>query len=89
MTRREQEVLQLVAQGLTNAEIAARLHLSTKTVGHHVSSVLAKLGVKGRGEAAAWATRHLRTSVPGERDPKIGNIPVPPRASAAHPPVRR
>ena len=68
LTRREQEVLQLVAQGLTNVDIAARLHLSRKTVGHHVSSVLAKLGVKGRGEAAAWATSHLRTSVPGERD---------------------
>ena len=62
LTRREQEVLQLVAEGLTNADVAARLHLSTKTVGHHVSSVLAKLGVKSRGEAAAWATRHLRAS---------------------------
>jgi DNA-binding CsgD family transcriptional regulator len=62
LTRREQEVLQLVAEGLTNRDIASRLHLSTKTVGHHVSSVLTKLGVKSRGEAAAWATRHLRTS---------------------------
>jgi DNA-binding NarL/FixJ family response regulator len=62
LTRREQEVLQLVAEGLTNADIAARLHLSSKTVGHHVSSVLAKLGVKSRGEAAVWAIRNLRTS---------------------------
>ena len=49
-----------MAEGLKNAEVAARLHLSTKTVGHHVSNVLAKLGVKSRGEAAAWALRHLR-----------------------------
>lgn len=67
LTRREQEVLHLLAGGLSNAEIAARLHLSTKTVGHHVSSVLAKLSVKSRGEAAAWVGRHLRA--PGPEDP--------------------
>ncbi|MER7273030.1 LuxR C-terminal-related transcriptional regulator [Dactylosporangium sp. NPDC000244] len=52
LTRREQQVLDLVAEGLTNAEIAARLVLSVKTVDHHVSAVLAKLGVATRAEAA-------------------------------------
>ncbi|WP_433059841.1 LuxR C-terminal-related transcriptional regulator [Dactylosporangium sp. CS-033363] len=51
LTRREQQVLDLVAEGLTNAEIAARLVLSVKTVDHHVSAVLAKLGVASRAEA--------------------------------------
>jgi DNA-binding CsgD family transcriptional regulator/tetratricopeptide (TPR) repeat protein len=67
LTRREQEVLRLVAEGLTNAEVAARLYLSAKTVGHHVSSVLAKLQVKTRGEAAAWATRNLHARDTGDR----------------------
>ena len=49
-------MLDLVAEGLTNAEIAARLFISEKTVGHHVSSILAKLGVGSRYEAAKLAT---------------------------------
>ncbi|MBW3570130.1 MAG: LuxR C-terminal-related transcriptional regulator, partial [Gemmatimonadetes bacterium] len=51
LTRREAEVAALVAQGLRDHEIARRLFLSPKTVGHHVSKVLAKLGVRSRGEA--------------------------------------
>jgi len=47
-------VAALVAEHLTNEQIAARLHVSTKTVGHHVSAVLAKLGVASRREAARW-----------------------------------
>jgi len=44
LTRRELEVLGLLDEGLRNADIASRLHLSPKTVDHHVSSVLSKLG---------------------------------------------
>ncbi|MGX6601877.1 ATP-binding protein [Micromonosporaceae bacterium Da 78-11] len=57
LTSRQQEVLALLADGLSNAEIATRLTLSAKTVDHHVSAVLAKLGVSSRGQAAAAARR--------------------------------
>ena len=57
LTARELEVLALVAQGLTNADIAKRLFLSEKTVASHVSAVLRKLGARTRGEAGAEAVR--------------------------------
>ena len=52
LTDRELEIAALVAEGLSNREVADRLVLSEKTVGHHVSAVLSKLGVRRRGEVA-------------------------------------
>ena len=57
LTSRQVEILQLVAGGLTNAEIAARLYITPKTVAHHVSAVLGKLGVQSRRQAAVEANR--------------------------------
>ena len=57
LTGRQLEILGLLADGLTNAEIAARLVVSVRTVDHHVSSVLQKLNVPTRREAAELAAR--------------------------------
>ncbi len=57
LTRREHEVLDLIVDGHTNAEIAEQLFISAKTVDHHVSAVLAKLGAPSRNVAASEAVR--------------------------------
>ena len=57
LSARELQVLRLLGEGVDNAQIAARLHLGTTTVKHHVSNLLQKLGVENRVQAAVYAVR--------------------------------
>lgn len=70
LTRREREVLELLASGLRNKEIAVRLNLSEKTVRNHMSAILGKLHVNDRTEAALIAARHGLggTPPPGDQE---------------------
>ena len=61
LTERERLVLELIGEGMTNRQIAERLFLAEKTVKNYVTSVLAKLGLERRTQAAAWVARHTRT----------------------------
>jgi len=56
LTAREREICTMVAEGLTDREIADRLVLSPRTVQTHVANVLAKLGFRSRVQIAAWTT---------------------------------
>src|SRR6266700_1868038 len=67
LTTRELEVLQLIADGLANKEIAWKLRITEKTVKSHVSTILGKLGLQSRTQAAMYASRLglVRTESPG------------------------
>ena len=65
LTDQERRILALVAEGLTNRQIADRLHLAEKTVKNYVSSLLAKLGMERRTQAAVFASKLLGDRRPG------------------------
>ena len=78
LTKREAEVLELLGHGLTNPEIAERLYISRKTVEHHVSRLLAKLGLRSRAEAAVYATKAETSRHVGD----LPDVPGSPRPSS-------
>jgi DNA-binding CsgD family transcriptional regulator len=77
LTARQTEILTLVAAGLRNAEIAARLHVTSKTVEHHVSAILQKLGARTRAEAGVQAVS-LGLVAPKMGGPPDAGAPVDP-----------
>ena len=71
MTKRELEVADLVADGLSNPDIAARLFISVRTAQGHVENILRKLGFNSRSRIAAWVTeRRLATDAHAGSEPQ-------------------
>ena len=68
LTDREMEILELIIEGLSNKEIALRLSISQQTVKNHVTSILAKLNLADRTQAAIYALRHGWVRLPREED---------------------
>jgi DNA-binding NarL/FixJ family response regulator len=68
LTDQERRILDLIAEGLTNRQIAERVHLAEKTVKNYVSNLLSKLGMERRTQAAVYATK-LRDGSAPPRDP--------------------
>jgi DNA-binding CsgD family transcriptional regulator/sugar lactone lactonase YvrE len=89
LTRREREVAILVAQGLTNREIAARLFISERTAESHVEQIRGKLGFRSRTQIAAWVTAGLPVEIaPVSSVPAAVRAEAPPRGRA-RPRLRR
>jgi len=68
LTDREMEILELIIEGLSNKEIAFRLNISQQTVKNHVTSILAKLNLADRTQAAIYALRHGWVRLPREQE---------------------
>ena len=68
LTAQERQVLLLLAEGLTNRQIADRLYLAEKTIKNYVTSVLSKMGLTRRTEAAVYAARHIKSDQEDQPD---------------------
>ena len=71
LTRRQREVASLLAQGLTNREIAERLVVSERTVEGHIEQIRAKLGVRSRTQIVAWVLADRAAAPSGAHGPQI------------------